>query len=494
MNNKTLLLTLSFTLGTLFTNAQSLPGFQWGEGMGTPDLSWTAQVGAKTYPKGKIFQAADYGLKNDSTRLSTAALQKAIDECHRSGGGTVEVAPGYYRIGAIYLKSNVNLHLNQGTTLIASEDIDLYPEMRSRVAGIEMVWPSAVINILDAENAAISGAGTLDCRGKIFWDKYWTMRKDYEKRKLRWIVDYDCKRVRGMLISNSRQITLKDFTLMRTGFWGCQVLYSDQCTLNGLKINNNIGGHGPSTDGIDIDSSTNILIENCEVDCNDDNICLKAGRDADGLRVNRPTENIIVRGCIARKGAGLITCGSETSGCIRNVLGYNLQAYGTSSTLRLKSAMNRGGTVENIYMTQVTADHVRHVLAADLNWNPSYSYSTLPAEYEGKEIPEHWKVMLTPVTPKEKGYPHFRNVWLSDVKATNVQTFITAAGWNEELPLQNFHISGIKAKVNKAGSIIFTEDFHLEDVRLQVEDGSRVEEKNNKNAQIDISYENNMEL
>ena len=70
--------------------------------------------------------------------------------------------------------------------------------------------------------------------------------------------------------------------------------------------------------------------------------------------------------------------------------------------------MNRGGTVENIYMTQVTADHVRHVLAADLNWNPSYSYSTLPAEYEGKEIPEHWKVMLTPVTPKEKGYPHFR--------------------------------------------------------------------------------------
>lgn len=101
------------------------------KGWGTPDLSWTAQVGAKTYPEGKIFQAADYGLKNDSTQLSTAALQKAIDECHRSGGGTVEVAPGYYRIGAIYLKSNVNLHLNQGTTLIASEDIDLYPEMRS---------------------------------------------------------------------------------------------------------------------------------------------------------------------------------------------------------------------------------------------------------------------------------------------------------------------------------------------------------------------------
>ena len=105
--------------------------------------------------------------------------------------------------------------------------------------------------------------------------------------------------------------------------------------------------------------------------------------------------------------------------------GFSISVNGLS--FHLKSAMNRGGTVENIYMTQVTADHVRHVLAADLNWNPSYSYSTLPAEYEGKEIPEHWKVMLTPVTPKEKGYPHFRNVWLSDVKATNVQTFITTA-------------------------------------------------------------------
>ena len=75
MNNKTLLLTLSFTLGTLFTNAQSLPGFQWGEGMGTPDLSWTAQVGAKTYPKGKIFQAADYGLKNDRPSMNGCCVK-----------------------------------------------------------------------------------------------------------------------------------------------------------------------------------------------------------------------------------------------------------------------------------------------------------------------------------------------------------------------------------------------------------------------------------
>lgn len=128
------------------------------------------------------------------------------------------------------------------------------------------------------------------------------MRKEYEAKGLRWIVDYDCKRVRGILVERSSDITLSGFTLMRTGFWGCQILYSDHCTINGLTINNNIGGHGPSTDGIDIDSSTHVLVENCDIDCNDDNICIKSGRDADGLRVNRPTEKIVIRNCIARKG------------------------------------------------------------------------------------------------------------------------------------------------------------------------------------------------
>ncbi len=77
----------------------------------------------------------------------------------------------------------------------------------------------------------------------------------------------------------------------------------------------------------------------------------------------------MVRNCIARKGAGLLTCGSETSGSIRNVLAHDLIAYGTGTTLRLKSSMNRGGTVENIYMTRVEADGVTHILSVDLNWN-----------------------------------------------------------------------------------------------------------------------------
>ena len=449
------------------TPKKTIPAYDWGSVSAEPDLSWADQVGAQRTPENTEWDAGKFGLRNDTSVFSTPAIQAAIDACHQQGGGTVVVAPGYYKIGALFIKSGVNLHLSKGTTLLASDNIQDYPEFPSRIAGIEMTWPSAVINIMDAENAALTGEGFIDCRGKVFWDK----------------------RVRGVLVSNSKHITLKDFTLVRTGFWACQILYSDHCSVSGLTINNNVGGHGPSTDGIDIDSSTNILVENCDVDCNDDNICIKAGRDADGLRVNRPTENVVVRNCIARKGAGLLTCGSETSGSIRNVLAHDLIAYGTGSVLRLKSSMNRGGTVENIYVTGVEADSVSNVLEVDLNWHPKYSYSKLPVEYESREIPAHWKIMLTPVEPKEKGYPHFRNVYFSHVRAKRSKCFITASGWNDSLRIENFYLFNIRAQVKTAGKIVYGKKVRLSEIYLEVEDKSQVRQEYNIDSKIEISYQ-----
>ena len=471
------------------TPKKTIPAYDWGSVSAEPDLSWADQVGAQRTPENTEWDAGKFGLRNDTSVFSTPAIQAAIDACHQQGGGTVVVAPGYYKIGALFIKSGVNLHLSKGTTLLASDNIQDYPEFPSRIAGIEMTWPSAVINIMDAENAALTGEGFIDCRGKVFWDKYWAMREEYEKKNLRWIVDYDCKRVRGVLVSNSKHITLKDFTLVRTGFWACQILYSDHCSVSGLTINNNIGGHGPSTDGIDIDSSTNILVENCDVDCNDDNICIKAGRDADGLRVNRPTENVVVRNCIARKGAGLLTCGSETSGSIRNVLAHDLIAYGTGSVLRLKSSMNRGGTVENIYVTGVEADSVSNVLEVDLNWHPKYSYSKLPVEYESREIPAHWKIMLTPVEPKEKGYPHFRNVYFSHVRAKRSKCFITASGWNDSLRIENFYLFNIRAQVKTAGKIVYGKKVRLSKNYLEKEDKRQVKQEYNIDKKKEIRYQ-----
>ena len=139
-------------------------------------------------------------------------------------------------------------------------------------------------------------------------------------------------------------------------------------------------------------------------------------------------------------------------------------------------------------MTEVKAEHVRHVLAADLNWNPSYSYSTLPKEYEGKEIPEHWRIMLTPVTPPEKGYPRFRNVYVSKVKAENVDEFISASGWNDSLRLENFYLYAIEAQTDKPGKICYTKNFNLSEITLKTEEKNVIELKENEQSNINFNY------
>lgn len=250
-----------------------------------------------------------------------------------------------------------------------SQNFDDYPEIDTRIAGIEMRWPAALINIINQKNVAVTGSGKVDAQGKFCWDKYWAMRKEYEPKGLRWIVDYDAKRVRTFLVQSSEDITLKGLTFSNAGFWTVQLLYSKYITVDGVTVRNNEDGHGPSTDGIDVDSSSWVLIENCDIDCNDDDFCLKAGRDWDGLRVNRPTEYVVIRKCVARKGGGLLTLGSETSGGIRHVLATELVAKGTGNGFHIKSATTRGGTVGDIRFQNVALDSVGNAFMFTMNLN-----------------------------------------------------------------------------------------------------------------------------
>jgi polygalacturonase len=443
------------------------------------DPAWVKEVGAKSMPATKnSFSTAKYGAVGDGKTLNTQAIQKAIDAAAKKGG-VVTFAPGQYLTGSIFLKKGVTLNLPKGVTLLGSQDIKDYPEMPSRIAGVEMTWPAALINIVDQENVAITGEGTVDGQGKPFWDKYWAMRKEYDPKGLRWIVDYDAKRPRTLLVSNSSNVTLKGITLQRAGFWTVHILYSKNVTADGLVVRNNIGGHGPSTDGIDIDSSTYVLVQNCDIDCNDDNFCLKAGRDWDGLRVNRPTEYIVIRDCVAGAGDGLFTCGSETSGGIRHVLARNLKAKGTKYGIRLKSATNRGGVVEDIIVEDIQMDAVRVPIIMTMNWNPAYSYSTLPAGYTEQTLPEHWKKMLAKVEP-ERGTPHFRNVRISNLRATGAGEAISAEGLAASL-LENFQLDNISITGKKAGKIDFAQGWSIKGLEIKAEDQEPVAVINSTN-------------
>src|SRR5882724_9121332 len=301
------------------TTAADLPG-------------WVPKAGARQRPEGRrVFQANSFGAIGDGVQKSTIAIQQAIDVCSKAGGGIVTFRPGRYVTGALFLKSNVHLRLDAGITLLASQDDGDYPLISTRVAGIEMKWPAALINVNDQKSVMLSGGGTIDGRGEMWWDRYRNLRVDYDSRGLRWAADYDCQRVRLMVIWKSTDVTVENLSLRRSGFWTVQVVYSDHVTVDGIKTRNN---DGPSTDGVDIDSSRYVLVENCDIDSNDDDICLKAGRDSDGLRVNRPTEYIVIRNNITRRGGGVISFGSETSGGIRHVVAYHNTGIGTNEGIR----------------------------------------------------------------------------------------------------------------------------------------------------------------
>jgi polygalacturonase len=236
------------------------------------------------------------------------------------------------------------------------------------------------------------------------------------------------------------------------------LLYSHHLTVDGVTIKNNEDGSGPSTDGIDVDSSSWVLIQNCDIDCNDDNFCLKSGRDWDGLRVNKPTEYVVIRKCLARRGAGLVTLGSETSGGIRHVLATDLTARYTDNGLRIKSATTRGGTIEDIYFQNSKMDSVKNVFQYNLNWYPAYSYTELPQGYTYETIPAHWKSLLQKVTPAEKGTPYAKNFYISNITATNSGKAFEAAGLEQSI-LSNFVYSNCRITAVTLGTLEFTKDW-----------------------------------
>ena len=440
---------------------------------------WLKKVGARSEPKKqKVFSVNAFGAKADGQTNSTASIQKAIDACSAKGGGIVTFEKGEYVTGSLFLKNNVHLRIDAGVTLLGSQDEKDYPRLPTRIAGIEMTWPAGLINVSNAKNVKLSGGGTIDGRGQKWWDKYWDLRKGYEPKGLRWASDYDAERVRLMVIWRSSDVKVENLNLKRSGFWTMQVVYSDHVTVDGVRISDN---GGPSTDGVDIDSSAYVLVQNCDIDNNDDDICLKAGRDYDGLRVNRPTEYVLIKNNMIRRGGGVLSFGSETSGGIRHVVALDNRGVGTKEGIRFKSAKTRGGYVEDVLVRGMRLENVPLPFTFTLNWNPSYSYATIPAGM--KDVPLYWTVLNTPVLPIERGYCLFTNIRIENVEVKGATRIFSAVGLPDKF-IQNVTFSNITAEGKEAGTIEYARDWTMKNVTLATDTGSGVKIANSLKVDV----------
>jgi len=430
---------------------------------------WQKQVGARTRPTAArqfVVQA-----RGDGQAVCTREIQQAIDECAAAGGGIVEFKPGQYVTGSLFIKSNVNFHVAKDVTLLGAQDDAAWPLVRTRAGGIEMDWPAALLNVRDQQNVSITGEGTVNARGKRWWKRFWAAEPAYHKKGLRWAVDYDIRRPHMLQIYQSRDVTVQGLTFIDSPFWTLHTVFSRQVTIEGCKVRNMVAATwGPSTDGINIDSSAFVLVENCDVDANDDCFSFKAGMNADGQRVNLPVQYSMFRSCVARRGHGGITLGSDMSGGIRHCEAKGIKMIGTNSGIRLKSAAVRGGLVEDILIQDVQMEQIGIAIEMSLNWAPDFSYPKLPDN--ATNIPPDWRVIAAPVPP-ERRIPTWRDITIADVRGTSRDTVIVAEGL-PQLPMSRFRLERIHLEGVRAGSIRHAQDWIIKDVRLTGKNGQPV--------------------
>jgi len=328
----------------------------------------------------RSFDITAYGALAGGTTKCTDAIRAAIAACNKAGGGHVVVPAGTFLTGAIHLLSDVDLHLDKGATLAFSPDpADYLPAVYSRWQGIEMMNYSPFIYALDQTNIGVTGEGTLD--GQADSSHWWPWKGETEFGWLPGMPNQGADDTLSQQLADDgvpvserlfgaehylrpnfiqpyrcRNVVISGVTILRSPMWEIHPVLSHNVTVHGVTVNS----HGPNNDGCDPESCRDVLIEGCTFDTGDDCIAIKAGKNADGRRVNVPSEDILIRNCTFADGHGGVTIGSEMTGGVRNVFAEDLQMSSPNLdiALRLKTNSLRGGFIEDIYVRNTTVGQV----------------------------------------------------------------------------------------------------------------------------------------
>jgi alpha-L-rhamnosidase len=301
----------------------------------------------------RTISITDCGAVADPQALSTAAIQKAIDQA-ADGGGTVVVPSGTFLTGALFLKPGVNLHLEKGAVLKGSTNLADYPIGPTRIEGQTKPWVPALVNADKTDHLRISGEGTLDGSGKPFWETFWArLGADPATTNL------GVPRPRLLFIQNSQDVEVSGIRLMNSGFWNFHLYRCRDVRIEGLHIS--APPESPSTDGIDIDSSQDVTVRGCHFSVDDDCVAIKGSKGPFAMQDKNspPVENIRIVDCLFDLGHGVLTLGSEAT-TVRNVTVERCTVAGPGTNrnvvVRLKLRPDTPQLYENIVVKDITLD------------------------------------------------------------------------------------------------------------------------------------------
>ena len=326
----------------------------------------------------------------DGFTLNTKIINSSIDALHKKGGGVVLIPAGLWLTGPVVIKSNINLHLANGATLLFTEDFDQYPLVEANWEGLPQMRNQSPLSATNATNIAITGKGVIDGNGDAWrmvkkdkltesnWKKLLNSGGVLSEDKKTWyptekslkgagfsnpgaispekdLAFYesvkDFLRPNLLLFTKCKYILLEGVTFQNSPAWCLHPLMSEHLTVRNISVKN--PWYAQNGDGIDVESCRYVLIENSVFDVGDDGICIKSGRDAEGRKRAMPTQDVIVRGCTVYSSHGGFVIGSEMSGGAKNIYVSNCTFIGADIGLRFKTTRGRGGVVENIFIRDI---------------------------------------------------------------------------------------------------------------------------------------------
>ncbi len=369
-------------------------------------------------------------------KLSTVAIQKAIDQLAKKGGGTVIVPAGNWLSGRIELKSNINLRLEEGAELHFSGDIkDYLPCVPTRNEGVDVISMGAMVYANGAENIALTGKGKLiaparDCG--MMRQAMGGVKEELQQMPLEQRVFDGANGGQVCLPQffgpiNCKNILVEGVTFLKSIFWNIVPVYCENIIIRDVEVASFGMGR---TDGIDIDSSVNALIEYTTLDCGDDCFTLKSGRGMDGKKKARPTENVVVRYCTVKRGVGGMTIGSETAAMVRNVYMHDCVMENPRSGLYFKTRRPRGGGGENMWFERI---HIKDTPGSAFSWDMLGS-----AMYVGKMAQRHPTPAVNELTPV------YRNMHFKDIRVDKCRTLVKATGLPES-PIEDVTFENIQS-------------------------------------------------